>query len=170
MQEADADGNVTFTSIFPAAYSGRWPHIHFEVYPSVADATSGGNVAARPRRSRCPRTRATTVYATAGYEQSVQNMTQTTLANDNVFSDGWDQELGTVTGDVTSGLTVTLADPVGSCSSGSRVSAWLCGSSAGSDRLVSIAPAMTITMPAIAIGWSSSSRNGDAEDESRRSA
>ena len=33
VQETDDDGSVTFTSIFPAAYSGRWPHIHFEVYP-----------------------------------------------------------------------------------------------------------------------------------------
>ena len=32
VQEVDADGNVTFTSIFPACYTGRWPHIHFEVY------------------------------------------------------------------------------------------------------------------------------------------
>ena len=31
---------MTFTSIYPAAYSGRWPHIHFEVYPSLADATT----------------------------------------------------------------------------------------------------------------------------------
>jgi protocatechuate 3,4-dioxygenase beta subunit len=30
-QEADAGGPVTFQSIFPACYSGRWPHIHFEV-------------------------------------------------------------------------------------------------------------------------------------------
>ena len=44
VQEADADGKVTFTSIFPAAYSGRWPHIHFEVYPSV-DAATGGEQA-----------------------------------------------------------------------------------------------------------------------------
>ncbi len=29
VQEADADGRVTFKSIFPAAYPGRWPHIHF---------------------------------------------------------------------------------------------------------------------------------------------
>ena len=35
VQEADADGQVTFTTIFPACYSGRWPHIHFEVYPSL---------------------------------------------------------------------------------------------------------------------------------------
>ena len=37
VQEADADGKVTFTSIFPAATPGRWPHIHFEVYPSLDD-------------------------------------------------------------------------------------------------------------------------------------
>src|SRR4029453_1536909 len=39
VQETDANGQVTFTSIFPACYSGRWPHIHFEVYPSLAAAT-----------------------------------------------------------------------------------------------------------------------------------
>lgn len=32
VQESDADGVVTFDSIYPACYSGRWPHIHFEVY------------------------------------------------------------------------------------------------------------------------------------------
>ena len=35
VQAAGDDGMVTFTSIFPACYSGRWPHIHFEVYPSL---------------------------------------------------------------------------------------------------------------------------------------
>ena len=99
MQEADADGNVTFTSIFPAAYSGRWPHIHFEVYASVADATSGGTLLATSQVA-LPEDACNTVFAEAGYEQSVQNMSQTSLANDNVFSDGWDQELGTVTGDL----------------------------------------------------------------------
>ena len=29
-----------FTTIFPACYAGRWPHIHFEVYPSLAKATN----------------------------------------------------------------------------------------------------------------------------------
>ena len=46
VQETDANGNVTFTTIFPAAYSGRWPHIHFEVYPTVDDATAGTNLRA----------------------------------------------------------------------------------------------------------------------------
>ena len=43
VQAAGADGIVTFTSIFPAAYSGRWPHVHFEVYPSIAAAADAGN-------------------------------------------------------------------------------------------------------------------------------
>ncbi len=30
--ETDAQGTATFTSVFPGCYSGRWPHIHFEVY------------------------------------------------------------------------------------------------------------------------------------------
>jgi protocatechuate 3,4-dioxygenase beta subunit len=35
VQEADASGKVTFTTIFPGCYAGRWPHIHFEVCGSV---------------------------------------------------------------------------------------------------------------------------------------
>ena len=34
VQVTDADGRLSFTSIFPACYSGRWPHAHFEVYAS----------------------------------------------------------------------------------------------------------------------------------------
>lgn len=42
VQVADARGRVTFTSVFPACYSGRWPHVHFEVYAdakSITDST-----------------------------------------------------------------------------------------------------------------------------------
>jgi hypothetical protein len=38
MQAADSAGWVRFTSIFPGATEGRWPHLHFEVYPSIASA------------------------------------------------------------------------------------------------------------------------------------
>ena len=51
VQEADANGQVTFTSIFPGAYSGRWPHIHFEVFESMNNATAAGRCW-RFRRSR----------------------------------------------------------------------------------------------------------------------
>ncbi|GAA4368943.1 hypothetical protein [Paeniglutamicibacter cryotolerans] len=36
VQIADANGKVSFSSIFPACYPGRWPHIHFEIYPDQA--------------------------------------------------------------------------------------------------------------------------------------
>jgi protocatechuate 3,4-dioxygenase beta subunit len=43
VQAAGEDGVVTFDSVFPGCYSGRWPHIHFEVYPTLAAATDDAN-------------------------------------------------------------------------------------------------------------------------------
>lgn len=97
VQEADANGKVTFTSIFPACYSGRWPHIHFEVYPSLAAATNVANKIATSQLA-LPKAACDLVYATTGYESSVTNLSQVTLATDNVFSDGSSLELATVTG------------------------------------------------------------------------
>jgi hypothetical protein len=49
------------------------------------------------------------VYPTEGYEQSVQNIAQVSLESDMVFSDGVDQQLADVSGDVGSGFTATLS-------------------------------------------------------------
>jgi protocatechuate 3,4-dioxygenase beta subunit len=111
VQEADANGKVTFTTIFPAAYSGRWPHIHFEVYPSLAEATSAGNKIATSQLA-LPQDTCNTVFATSGYEQSVTNMARTSLASDMVLQDGADQETPSVTGDVSNGFTLALTVPV----------------------------------------------------------
>jgi protocatechuate 3,4-dioxygenase beta subunit len=108
VQEADANGQVTFTTIFPACYSGRWPHIHFEVYSSLAEATSAGNVMATSQLA-FPEDVCDLVYTNDGYEQSVENKAQTSLDSDMVFSDGVDQQLADVNGDVGSGFTATLA-------------------------------------------------------------
>jgi len=107
VQEADASGKVTFKSIFPAAYSGRWPHIHFQVYPDVDEAIAAGTETATSQIA-LPEDACKLVYAEAGYEQSVSNLAQTSLATDMVFSDGWDAELGTVTGSVADGFKVAL--------------------------------------------------------------
>ena len=43
VQVTDDDGAVTFDSIVPGCYDGRWPHIHFEVFPdldAITDATN----------------------------------------------------------------------------------------------------------------------------------
>jgi protocatechuate 3,4-dioxygenase beta subunit len=107
VQAARADGVVSFTSIYPACYSGRWPHVHFEVYPSVADATAARNVLATSQIALTENV-CDTVYATDGYEQSRSNMTQVSLATDMVFSDGAELETPTVTGSVADGYVVAL--------------------------------------------------------------
>jgi protocatechuate 3,4-dioxygenase beta subunit len=107
VQQTDANGKVTFTSIFPACYSGRWPHIHFEVYPSLATATTAANKVATSQIA-LPKAICDEVYATTGYSQSVTNLSRITLATDGIFSDGSSLELATMSGTVASGLTATL--------------------------------------------------------------
>ncbi|PRA82251.1 intradiol ring-cleavage dioxygenase [Microbacterium sp. MYb66] len=108
VQVADADGMVSFTSIFPGCYSGRWPHIHFEVYPdvgSIADSTT----AVATSQLALPEAACTAVYARSAYDGSARNLSQTTLAGDNVFGDDAGAlQVATVTGDVSTGYTATL--------------------------------------------------------------
>jgi protocatechuate 3,4-dioxygenase beta subunit len=108
VQEADGSGQVAFSTIFPAAYSGRWPHIHFEIYPSLAEATRAGSMLATSQLA-LPEDVCNLVYTTEGYEQSVRNMARTSLESDRVFEDGAEQQLATMNGDVGSGFTAALA-------------------------------------------------------------
>jgi protocatechuate 3,4-dioxygenase beta subunit len=107
VQATDANGGVTFTSIFPAAYSGRWPHIHFEVFSSVATATNGANKMAVSQLA-LPADACNAVYATTGYSQSASNLARSSLQTDNVFSDGTALQTPTITGDMTNGYTAKL--------------------------------------------------------------
>jgi protocatechuate 3,4-dioxygenase beta subunit len=112
VQIADAAGRVSFTSIFPACYSGRWPHIHFEVYPDQAGIADASNAIATSQIA-LPQDTCEAVYAQPGYEQSVGNLARVTLASDNVFGDdGGVHELGAATGDASGGYTVSLTAPV----------------------------------------------------------
>jgi protocatechuate 3,4-dioxygenase beta subunit len=111
VQEADDDGNLSFTTIFPACYAGRWPHMHFEVYESLSRATGADNKL-RTSQLALPEDVCDTVYATDGYEQSVTNLGQLSLEADNIFSDGHSLQLAEVTGSVAEGYTVTLDIPV----------------------------------------------------------
>jgi len=107
VQATDANGKVIFTSVFPACYSGRWPHIHFEVYPSLAAATNVANKIATSQLA-LPKATCDLVYASSGYQASITNLSQISLASDMVFSDGASLELATVTGSIATGLTATL--------------------------------------------------------------
>jgi protocatechuate 3,4-dioxygenase beta subunit len=112
VQEADADGVVEFTSIFPACYAGRWPHIHFEVYRSLAEATRAGSKL-RTSQIAIPQDVCEEVYGGAeGYDQSVTKLAQVSLDSDMVFADGHSLQLGKVTGSLDEGYTIALNVPV----------------------------------------------------------
>src|SRR6185295_5726804 len=98
VQAAAADGIVTFSSVFPACYSGRWPHIHFEVYPSLVAAKSAGNKIATSQIA-LPKDICDQVYATSGYERSVQTLQGVSLSSDMVFGeDHGERQIGTMSG------------------------------------------------------------------------
>jgi protocatechuate 3,4-dioxygenase beta subunit len=107
VQASDAEGKVTFSTIFPGCYLGRWPHIHFEIYPSLEVATGSSN-AIHTSQLALPESDCATVYATDGYADSTSNLGQITLASDNVFGDGVDLQMATVIGNDTDGYVATL--------------------------------------------------------------
>jgi protocatechuate 3,4-dioxygenase beta subunit len=109
VQVADAAGVVRYTSIFPACYSGRWPHIHFEVYRDQAGIADVGNVIATSQVA-LPQDVCEQVYARTGYAASVKNLARVSLQSDNVLgNDGGASQLATVTGDAANGYAVSLA-------------------------------------------------------------
>ena len=108
VQETDSTGTVRFTSVYPACYSGRWPHIHFEVYSDVANAVASGPIV-KTSQIALPEEANALVYATSGYEQSVRNASQVSLAGDNVFGDdGGIHQIATMSGSVADGYTAAL--------------------------------------------------------------
>lgn len=107
VQAADSSGALSFTSIFPGCYAGRWPHIHFEIYRSLDAATSASAVV-HTSQLALPEAVCRAVYATEGYASSLRNLDQISLETDNIFRDGYSTQLATVTGDAQSGYTARL--------------------------------------------------------------
>src|SRR5262245_41512446 len=107
VQASGADGALSFTSVWPGAYSGRWPHIHFEVYPSLGAATSAGAKLVTSQIA-LPEDACRRVYATEGYEQSAANLAGTSLASDMVFADGYSAQLARASGSPREGMTLAL--------------------------------------------------------------
>lgn len=109
VQVADDSGVVTFTSIFPGCYAGRWPHIHFEVYSDL-DATSDAANAIATSQAALPEAACQAVYAMDGYDGSTQNLAGITLETDNVFGDdGAALQMATLSGDPDTGYIASLS-------------------------------------------------------------
>ena len=110
LQVTDANGQVTFTTIFPGCYSGRYPHIHFELFTSLANATRG-SFARLISQFALPADACSTVYASTGYTTSASNFRSVSIANDNVFGDNTSAQITAMTmamtGSVSAGYTAT---------------------------------------------------------------
>jgi protocatechuate 3,4-dioxygenase beta subunit len=108
VQETDPSGTVEFTTVFPGCYSGRWPHIHFEVYGGVDDAVSSGPIV-KTSQIALPQEACEAVYATTGYEASVPNLAGTSLTRDMVFADdGGIHQLASMSGGAAEGYAAAL--------------------------------------------------------------
>ena len=106
--KTDGEGTAWFGTIFPGCYSGRWPHIHFEVYASIANAVSNGPIV-KTSQIALPQAVCRKVYATSGYSGSLSNLARTSLSTDMVFGDDDAiHQLATVTGSVKNGFAANL--------------------------------------------------------------
>ena len=87
LQTTDTNGQVTFTTIVPGTYNGRYPHIHFEVYSSLSNA-SNGRTARLVSQFALPKDALASLYAAdPTYTSSIAALNNASLARDNVFGD-----------------------------------------------------------------------------------
>jgi protocatechuate 3,4-dioxygenase beta subunit len=117
VQVTDANGQVTFTTVFPGCYSGRYPHIHFEIYPSLAAATSYASSVLISQMAM-PSAVCQAIYNNvSGYSQSITNFAAVSTSTDNVFGDNTAAQLAQQTpslaGSVSSGYSGTILIGVG---------------------------------------------------------
>jgi protocatechuate 3,4-dioxygenase beta subunit len=98
IQATDADGRVTFQTVYPGWYQGRATHIHVEV------TMNGRSV--KVTQIAFPEEVTAAVYRTGVDATKGQNAT--TNSRDNVFADSVSQEMITLSGNTTSGFTGTF--------------------------------------------------------------
>lgn len=112
VQVADEKGEVTFTSVFPACYTGRWTHIHFEIYPDVDSITDADNAIATSQMA-LPEDACNAVFELSAYDGSAENLSNVSLDDDNVFGDdGGEHQMATISGDTDKGYVASLDVPV----------------------------------------------------------
>ena len=107
VQATDQEGKLRFASIFPGCYAGRWPHLHFEVYASLDAATEADNSLLTSQLA-FPEAACVAAYGAAGYEQSVQNLSQVSLESDGAFRDSAENQVANVTGSAEEGYTASF--------------------------------------------------------------
>jgi protocatechuate 3,4-dioxygenase beta subunit len=98
-QITDSSGLVTFSSIFPGWYPRRAPHIHVHIYNASGRSLLITQIAFDT--AVCDK-----VYTTASAYTN-RGKQDTSNARDNVFRNGFDNQLATFTGSVEEGYVLT---------------------------------------------------------------
>lgn len=104
----DANGVVTFTTIVPGTYMGRYPHIHFEIFENAAAAINGRQ-SLLISQFAVPADVLKPLYdADTRYKSSIKPLANSAdIATDNVFGDNTSEQIKaqtlTMTGDAKSG-------------------------------------------------------------------
>lgn len=106
VQMTDSTGLARFTTIYPGWYSGRITHVHFRAYL--------GNALQATSQLAFPQDITQVVYSSSLYATRGQNTSVTSFSADNVFSDGEQYQLCTMTQNASSGgydaaLTIGIA-------------------------------------------------------------
>ena len=97
-QTTDANGHVSFLSIYPGWYHGRAPHIHIEIFDKAGKSVLVTQVAFPENISK-------NVYSSPLY--AARGEADTPNDRDNVFSDSLSEQMATVTGNVKDGFTLS---------------------------------------------------------------
>jgi protocatechuate 3,4-dioxygenase beta subunit len=99
-QITDANGLVTFTSIFPGWYTGRATHIHVHVYNASGTSLKVTQIA-------FPEGTGSAVAVVNGYKKGITGYTLN--KSDNIFSDdSAGVQIASVTGNTTDGFELTI--------------------------------------------------------------
>lgn len=87
VQVSDENGKLDFVTVFPGCYPGRWPHMHLEIFTSLAQATNGHNSILTTQLA-LPADVCGDVYNNAkGYSGSINPFSHITLETDQCFGD-----------------------------------------------------------------------------------
>jgi protocatechuate 3,4-dioxygenase beta subunit len=95
VQMTDSNGLVRFTTVYPGWYAGRITHAHFRVYR--------GNALEATSQLAFPQDITAQVYASALYAARGQNTSVGSFSADNIFSDGVQYQLCTMSRNTSSG-------------------------------------------------------------------
>lgn len=108
LQQADDNGIVTFTTIFPGCYPGRMPHVHLEVFASVEQALAGQGKL-KTSQFAFPMGAVNEAYKDPAYAASASHMAGQSLEHDMVFRDGRSgSQIATVDGGLAQGFSASL--------------------------------------------------------------